>query len=186
MTRFIFVSIFLLLGAQLSAQNNGQEYTADNGDTYLIGQIDPNALKMDPQKEWFEVFYDYHEPDINTIGSFKEELGKYHILLFMGTWCSDSQREVPALIKILETAGFPMEKLKIVAVHNRGPLYKTSPGGEEWGLQIKKVPTIIFLKDGREVNRIVESPVQTLEKDIEAIVSGKDYTPNYADLMKSK
>jgi len=35
------------------------------------------------------------------------------------------------------------------------------------------------LKDGKEVNRIVESPKITLEKDLKAIVMNSSYVPNY-------
>ena len=105
---------------------------------------------------------------------------EYDIKLFLGTWCGDSKRESPKLIKILETADFPMEQLEIVALDYRKGLYKTSPTGEEKGLNIIKVPTIIFFKDGKEVNRIVESPLETLEQDIAQIVFKKDYVPNYA------
>ena len=72
-----------------------------------------------------------------------------------------------------------MAQLEIVALDYRKEKYKQSPTGEEQGLNIKRVPTIIFLKDGKEVNRIVESPLETLEKDMAQIILKKDYTPNY-------
>ena len=33
-------------------------------------------------------------------------------------------------------------------------------------LDIKKVPTMIFYRGDKEIGRIIESPVQSLEKDI--------------------
>ena len=98
----------------------------------------------------------------------------------MGTWCGDSKREVPRFIKILESVDYPMENLKIVAVDKRRDFYKKSPQGEEWGLNIRRVPTFIFYKNGREINRIIETPVTTLEVDIVSIVLQQEYTPNYS------
>lgn len=46
---------------------------------------------------------------------------------------------------------------------------------------ITNVPTFIFYKDGKEVNRIVESPVEFLEDDILAILSGADYKHTYGN-----
>ena len=185
--KYQVIFLLLVLGASSAFSQQPHQETSDkNGNFALVGHIDVDQLKAEPFKEWFEVFYDYHELDKEQIDGFASDLMKYHILVFMGTWCSDSQREVPGFIKILKEAGFPMEQLKIVAVHDEGPLYKTSPNGEQWGLQIKRVPTFIFLKDGRETNRIVESPVESLEKDIYQIIKGEDYVPNYAELMKSK
>ncbi|NNK29609.1 MAG: thioredoxin, partial [Flavobacteriaceae bacterium] len=38
------------------------------------------------------------------------------------------------------------------------------------GRNIEYVPTIIFLKDGKEAGRIVELPMNSLEQDMEAII----------------
>ena len=35
-------------------------------------------------------------------------------------------------------------------------------------------------KNGREINRIIETPVTTLEEDIISIVLQQEYTPNYS------
>ena len=37
-------------------------------------------------------------------------------------------------------------------------------------LKIKRVPTFIFYKEGKEIGRIIESPNETLEKDFLKIV----------------
>jgi len=63
---------------------------------------------------------------------------------------------------------------------------KNSPTGEERGLNIIRVPTMLFYKNGKEVNRIVESPIESLEEDMAQILSGQPYTPNYATLSGSK
>ncbi|MGI9547147.1 MAG: TlpA family protein disulfide reductase [Flavobacteriaceae bacterium] len=180
------IVLFSLGNAACFAQASYQEVPARNGGVDLVGHISPEQITNPPFGEWYKVFYEYHEPDKTLIEEFKGDLKKYNVLVFMGTWCSDSQREIPAFIKLLDEAEFPLDQLKIVGVHDKGEFYKTSPNGEEWGLQIKMVPTIIFLKDGKEVNRIVESPLESLEKDIKQIISGQEYVPNYADLMKSK
>jgi tetratricopeptide (TPR) repeat protein len=66
----------------------------------------------------------------------------------------------------------------MVAVSREREQYKQSPGGEHEGLTIHRVPTFIFYKEGMEVNRIVESPVLSLEKDIAAILAG-NYVSRY-------
>lgn len=181
----MLIAIIVLGSSMCIAQGSYQEVPSQEGGIDLVGHISPKQITVPPFDEWYKVFYEYHEPDTALIKDFKTALNKHHILVFMGTWCSDSQREVPALMKILEQADFPEDQLKIVGVYDKGPFYKTSPNGEHWGLQIKMVPTILFLKNGKEANRIVESPIETLEKDIAKITTGKEYIPNYAELMKS-
>ena len=34
----------------------------------------------------------------------------------MGTWCEDSQREVPGMMKILAAAGYSTKQMEIIAV----------------------------------------------------------------------
>jgi len=73
-----------------------------------------------------------------------------------------------------------MENLKIVAVDGRKDNYKRSPNGEEWGLNILRVPTIIFYKNGREINRIIETPNKSLEADMLKILTTEAYRSNKA------
>ena len=102
----------------------------------------------------------------------------------MGTWCGDSKREVPKIYKILETLKFPKEQLTTVAVGRNGDMYKKSPEHEEAGLNIHRVPTLIFYKNGKEVNRIVEHPVESFEADILNITTKNNYTSNYILVSK--
>ena len=45
-------------------------------------------------------------------------------------------------------------------------LEKTTPDSLELNQNLINVPTFIFKKDGKEINRIVEFPLETIEKDI--------------------
>ena len=185
--KYSLLTIMILLDVSVClAQGSFQEVPSLEGGVDLVGHISKEQLRKAPYEEWYQVFYDYHETDTSLIQEFSADLKKFYILVFMGTWCSDSQREIPGFIKILEEAEFPMKRLKIVAVHDKGKFYKMSPNDEQWGLQIVKVPTFIFLKDGKEVNRIVESPRVTLESDILKIIKGEEYEPNYLELMRSE
>ena len=56
---------------------------------------------------------------------------------------------------------------------------KTTPDTYENGLNITNVPTFIFYEKGVEINRIVESPIKSLEEDMLEILTGSSYKPNY-------
>ena len=172
-------ALFNLLLATVAAQHINHEITLENQDPFLVGHITLDALSTNSYGAWYNANYNNYVVAEDTISSIKTELAAHQILLFMGTWCGDSKREVPRFIKILEAADFPIERLKIVALDKRKETYKKSPNGEEWGLQIKRVPTFIFYKNGKETHRIIESPIASLEADINAIVTNKAYVPNY-------
>ncbi len=99
--------------------------------------------------------------------------------LFMGIWCGDSKREVPRIFKILDYAGVRSSQVKMVMVDNHDSTYKQSPAHEEKGKFIHRVPCLIVYDNNKEMNRIVEFPVQSLEKDLLSIVQGATYQPNY-------
>lgn len=143
----------------------------------LIGKANRKGLQMDAFKDWFAPGYEDYKADPETFNELKPLLKDVSITVFMGTWCEDSHRDVPHLYKILDQAGFDESKLTLITVSEE----KTTPQGFENEYDITNVPTIIFYKDEKELGRIVEYPIETLEKDMLAILSGKDYKHAYAE-----
>ena len=92
------------------------------------------------------------------------------VLLFFGTWCHDSEREVPRLVKLLETAGLSEDKLTLIALDYR----KREPEGRAREFNVRFTPTAIFLRAGEEVGRIVERPYTSLYEDIKAMFANVD------------
>jgi thiol-disulfide isomerase/thioredoxin len=90
-----------------------------------------------------------------------------HMLVFLGTWCGDSKREVPRFLKIVDAAGITTDRVTLLALDRK----KTSPEGVEIRYGIERVPTFIFLKKETEIGRIVETPKTTLEGDIVTILA---------------
>ena len=100
----------------------------------------------------------------------------------MGTWCGDSRREVPRMYKILDYCQVNLSRIQLVNLNNSDTAYKQSPGHEERGLNILRVPTLLIYENGHEVGRLVESPVTSLEKDMLAIVTRQPYEHRYRSL----
>ena len=173
---FIFFALILLTAGCQERVN--QEFPGEDGEPRLLGKINKEGLGQEPYSDWFKPSYEAYELDAALAGELRKALGEYKIQVFMGTWCSDSQREVPNLIRLLEDIDFPAEQLEIIAIDDAEAQYKQSPQGQEKGKNIHHVPTIIFLKDGKEVNRIIEYPRETLEADMAQILKG-DYAPYY-------
>jgi thiol-disulfide isomerase/thioredoxin len=138
----------------------------------LLGKINQEALSSKPYQEWFQKNKDAYTPKIEVINNLKPKLENYTITAFMGTWCGDSKRDIPKLYAVLEAVNFPLDRLTIIAVARESNSYKQSPGGEHEGQNIHRVPTIIIYKNGEEVNRMIESPVVSLEEDLLNIIEG--------------
>ncbi len=143
----------------------------------LLGKINQQGFKTKEFSEWFTKNYNDHTLDSETIKAIKPKLKNINIKVFMGTWCSDSQKETPALYKVLEAVKFNMENLEIIAVNHD----KETPKHLEKGMDIQYVPTIIFYKEGKEIGRYVESAQETLEKDMLAILNETGYKHIYEE-----
>lgn len=141
----------------------------------IVGKLQKDDFLQEPHASWFSAMYDSYQPEESALETIKKNINDYEIKIFMGTWCSDSQREVPKFIKLLELSDYDMDKLEINGVTRD----KTLPNEYEKSYNITYVPTIIFLKDGKEVNRFVEYPQQIFEQDIANITAGKDYKNSY-------
>lgn len=146
----------------------------------LLGSFSRDSLLNEPFKTWFEAGYNTYVPQPEVIDQLKKcNLKAHSVKVFMGTWCGDTKRELPRFLKILDAIGFPKQNVEIIGVSSLDDAYKQSPNHEERGLEIYRVATFVFYKNGVEVNRIVEYPVTSLEADLLAIFSAVPYTPNY-------
>ncbi len=178
------VLVVILLSSHLIfSQSLNKEILTEGEKPYLLGIINKKGLTTSNYTTWFTKNYDAHTIQEKKLSKISNDLNGYSIKLFMGTWCGDSRREVPRFYKVLEESNYPMKQLTAVAVNNKPKMYKQSPNHEEKGLNIHRVPTFIFYKDGVEVNRIVESPVVSFEDDIENILTD-NYESNYKVVTK--
>jgi len=179
MKRTVFLLVALFLSNIILSQTINAIATDNRGNEKLLGLVNKDGLTKAPFNTWFDKNYTSYLENDKVIKALKNKLKHYKIQAFFGSWCGDSKRELPSFYKILEKANYPMNQLEVIAVDRTANAYKKAPNGEEKGLNIHKVPTFIFYKDGKEVNRIVESPVETLERDILKITTNKRYAPNY-------
>ena len=152
------------------------------GNDMLLGKCTRAVLLQSPFADWFKPNYDSYIVDSFTCNFIRPLLANKSITIFMGTWCGDSRREVPRVLKMLDCCGFPMNDLALVMVGNSDSLYKKSPQHEEAGKNIVRVPTIIVEQKNAEIGRIIESPITSLEKDLLAILRKEKYQPNYHQL----
>lgn len=162
-------------------------YKDQQGNVNITGNFTVEDLQERASfSEWYTTEYNnYVISDFlkNHKSDLKKSLKGKSIQIFIGTWCSDSKREVPRFMKIMDFLKIPKSKIQLVGVNRE----KHAFAGQDIGKRIKRVPTFIFYQNQfadrtpTEVGRIVEYPVETLEKDMLKILSGDFYVPNYAN-----
>ena len=174
-----FSSCHTVQNAQ-TAQPVNQLGKDTRGNDMLLGKCTKDALSKAPFSDWYRKNYDDYKVDGATVSDLKLLLKDKTITIFLGTWCGDSKREVPRMMKILDAVAFPEKQIQLIMVSNHADMYKQSPQHEEAGKNIIRVPTFIFDESGIEIGRIIESPIASLEKDMLKILKKENYKPNYS------
>ena len=155
------------------------EVKDQRGNPELLGTWTEDRLRQAPYDSWFVKNYADYTLDSLTADQLRGRLTGKNFLIFMGTWCGDSKREVPRMYRILHYCGIPPSSIQLIMVSDADSLYKQSPGHEERGRDIFRVPVLIVLDHGREQGRIIESPVSSLEKDLLSLANKEAYQPHY-------
>lgn len=161
---FILPLLFALIG--LTAYS--QEYKKEQ-----VGKVDRALLTSDSEfKKWFVLGYNEYQPKDSFVVRLRPLLLNKKIVVVMGTWCSDSQLDIPHLINLLDEVEFERNRIEIWGIDRK----KTEPADILSKYQIKYVPTIIvFDNEGKEVARITEKPEVTIEQDLIKQISGESY-----------
>ena len=148
----------------LADEGSGETSLEQKGygaETLLVGEVSAEQLLLTHPR--FARVYEQFQPDASAL-RLPEEV---QVLVFFGTWCHDSEREVPRLLKLLEAEGLSEEKLTLIALDYR----KREPEGRAALFKVRYTPTAIFIRDDGEVGRIIERPNVSLYEDIKAMFS---------------
>ena len=171
-------TIFILgIIMAVHAQTLKQKIDQKTGQDIPVGIALGSHVQDDRYEEWYDKEYKDYFPDDDLAGAIKDFVGGVEFETYMGTWCEDSRREVPRFFKVLDHVEFPAETMRLVMVDRD----KQSGTDAEDGKNIHHVPTFILYKDGIELGRIVETPIESLEEDIFNILIGSPPQPNYHD-----
>ena len=139
---------------------------AENRSVVYKGQFTLDDLHKEASFNWFDNGLNSYKPNEKDLAFLKANLPAYKMVVALGTWCEDSQNHVPKLYKTLNEADYPTADIKLVGVDRN----KQAKHNEHEEYNIKFVPTIILLKDGKEIGRVVETVQKSIEADLAAII----------------
>ncbi|MFN3873521.1 MAG: thioredoxin family protein [Ignavibacterium sp.] len=166
MKNIILILISLISSNLLAQQFNNSTIDTVKNKKMLIGYCTREAFQDTAFKDWFDEHYNSYQPDYETIDQLEGKLDDVTITIVIGTWCSDSREQIPAFYKILDDLNYPSDKVTLICVDRE----KKGLSNEADDLNIELVPTIIFYRNGEEIGRIIETPQESLEKDLLGIV----------------
>ena len=156
MKRLFFTVLLMIMTAGIVSSQT--PYTSSKDEkhpelTVLKGIISKYALQNDSTfNNWYNSNQSIYDPPKDIVNAMEAAKDKFQFVIFGGTWCEDTQFILPRFFKLQEQSGFPDQRISFFGV-NRA---KQTLGNLAAAFNITNVPTIIVMKDGKEVGRVVE------------------------------
>lgn len=150
----IIAAVILTLGlATISfAQNQYEVLVERPNEKSLKGIISQEVLLNDTTFKWYAENLKGYTPNASAVAGLKKHADSIQLLVFMGTWCEDSHNIIPKFYSLLETSGFSKDKVTLIGVDRA----KKTLSHLTEALNIINVPTIMVMKNGKEIGRVVE------------------------------
>ena len=151
----LFITGFLVIVTMAGFSQTQYEVSPDPNHPekkILKGIINKDLIKNDSTYKWYATNQkDYTNPDTAIVGALhRDNAVKY--VVFGGTWCGDTQFILPKFFMLQEKAGITDDRITFFGVDRQ----KQTLGNMSSALNITNVPTIIVMKNGKEVGRVVE------------------------------
>ena len=135
------------------------------GTLELLGPLNKEEI-LENFPDW-QVEVASYVPNLEVIEKLQSIPSEIKIEIFLGTWCSDTKRNVSAYFKIMDMVDNPLFMTTYIGIprdnDSRKPFIE--------GRNIIKVPTFIILINDEEKGRIIENPVKSVEEDLLDIIN---------------
>ena len=131
---------------------------------YFVGEITSQQIMSDFKR------FKKHADDVNytkqQLAALAQIEDDIQIKVFFGQWCHDSQREVPRLIQLFDKLNKDNFDVWYYALNGR----KSDPQNQAEQHEIRRTPTIIVYRDGKEIARVLEFPEKDWPSDLSKIL----------------
>jgi hypothetical protein len=164
-------SVLSLACASTSAPPPAPEAPPSDGPAVLLGEVTREAIET-ALPNWVEAQV-AAEIDPAAVQALQAVPPGAEVYLYLGTWCSDSRRELGRFWRAQDEAAglggsFPFG-VHLIGVDRS----KTQPAALLAGVDVRYVPTIVVKRGGGEVGRIIEHSVQGIERDLLELLTGR-------------
>jgi hypothetical protein len=160
---FIPVTFVVFLASCAGAYRIEQDDIARSA----VGRITWREWQREAQ--WTRYIDSTYTPDAATsqrLQSLLQSQPTVSFRLIAATWCSDSRDELPRLFSLFERLGTSADAVELWGVDRR----KRQPEAVCRENALEYVPTLVVLRGGKEVGRVVEHPRTSWEADIVGIL----------------
>ena len=153
----------------LASCNTSKTYTLkkEGNEILLNGIVSKEVLMNKKLYPWCAWGISVYKPNPILIDSIKPLCKNVKVLMFGGTWCSDTQLELPRFYKVAELCGMQQNQMELIMVDRA----KKTKNINTDILGVKNIPAFIFYRQNHEIGRIIEKPDSCTELHILRILS---------------
>ncbi|PZR29342.1 MAG: thioredoxin [Citrobacter freundii] len=164
---FAAIAALLLFSCTAFAQNQYEISKDADGGKIFKGLISRTLIETDTSFKWYAQNTKPFTPDKNAVAGLQKYKDSLQFIVFMGTWCEDSHFVIPRFFSLLDAGSYPSGKVSLIGVdRNKQTLDNLSES-----LHVTNVPTIIVMKNGKELGRVVEYGKSGLfDKDLGEVI----------------
>jgi len=166
----VIVSVIVSCGASNFSKAHKPNYTVvpDDRTKVLKGYLNRSILESDTTFHWFQENMKWGQADAAAVQSFSNNKDKFSMLIFGGTWCSDTKNLLPQFYRLVDKSDYPDNRITLVGVDRE----KATVDNLHKKWNITNVPTFIVLHNGKEVGRVVEyGKYNQIDKELGEIIS---------------
>ena len=169
MKKLLTFSFFLVFAAVVAAQDT-QVTTESNGTKIIKGFFTKKDIVTDSAFAWYAENLQGYKPDQNALQALRANKDSINIITFGGTWCGDTKNILPKFIALTDAAGLSQDRITHIGVdRNKKTIQHLAEA-----FNVINVPTIIVMKNGKEVGRVVEyGKYGVFDKELGEIIGKK-------------
>lgn len=177
MKKILIITIALFAIASCEAQQQTAPATAGNvpyetingnNEVTLKGLLSRKIIESDTTFKWFKNNYALGTADASAVQAFQQQKDKFHVIIFGGTWCEDTQNLLPVFYRLADKSGLPDSSITFIGVDRK----KQTLDNLSAAFNITHVPTFIVMHNGKEAGRVVEyGKYGQIDKELGEIVN---------------
>lgn len=147
---------------------NKQIEDPSTGEVILLNTCTRDAVTTFPaMKEKYDNEYPKYIPESGALNELQPLLKNKTATIVLGTWCGDSREQLPHFLKTTDASSLDKKNITFICVDRA----KKAENGLLDNLNIDRVPTFIIYDNGKELGRIIEKPIISIEEDLALILS---------------
>lgn len=141
-----------------------------SGNKILKGFMSKQQLATDTAFVWYALNQQNYIPEAKALQAFSVNKDSINIIAFGGTWCDDTKYVLPKFFALTDAAGISQDRITLIGVdRNKKTIQHLTEA-----FAIINVPTIIIMKNGKEIGRVVEYGKSGMfDKDLGEILTRK-------------